>query len=499
MLLPIRERSAAAEAKTPAAVTVEKKKAPLFDAYARKLDTAPIAPTLAHEPPQWDADVLVVGAGWAGLSAARKLIDAGVRTQVVEARHEIGGRIRTDTKSLSIPFDHGAAWIHSWTDDQGKPLNPLTAKALAANIKLSETTLTTGLYIDGRKATPEELKQYVATLERFDDVISAAAEQGLDVPVTDLLPRGLPFGEDAAKNLGELDMGQSLGALSSKDTGLQVMTGHDALPAEGQMAVLKATVGEVPVRTDTPITKVKQTRGGYEITTAGGETIRARRVLLTVSTGILASGKIEFDPPLPKWKTDAIRALPMGVLDKVAIEFDTNVFKLPDGTEQPVNDWVMSHETGGSTPAAFLMRPGGANIAVGFAGGSDALKLEKQTDQQMVEHFMKKLRGIFGPTIDEHVKATVVTRWGQDPWTLGAYSYAKPGMAEMRAKLAEPIDDRLYFAGEATAPAANAQMIHGAYQSGQTAAAALIESLMREDAVYAQLAARQGTLGFEAR
>lgn len=498
MLVPVRQGS------TPPAPLVEKAPATtvapkLYDAYSKKLEAKPTSGELGGGRPTYDADVLVVGAGWAGLSAARKLIDSGVRTQVVEARHELGGRIRTDTTSLSIPFDHGAAWLHSFRDDQGRPVNPLTAKAIAAGIPLSETTLSTGLFIDGRKATPEELALYQQTLEKYDDLISDAADKGLDVPVADLLPKDLPFGAEAMKNLGELDMGQSLDVMSTKDAGDQVMNGHDALPLTGQLAVLKATVGEVPVRTDTPITKVKQTAHGFEITTAGGEVLRARRVLLTVSTGILASGKIEFDPPLPKWKTDAIRALPMGVLDKVAIEFDSNVFKLPDGTEQSVNDWVMSADHDGTAPAAFLMRPGGANIAVGFAGGADAMKLERQSDAGMVEHFMKKLRGIFGPTIDEHVKASVVTRWSQDEWTLGAYSYAKPGMAKMREKLAQPIDDRLYFAGEATAPAANAQMIHGAYQSGQTAANALIESLLREDAAFAALAARQSTLGFETR
>src|SRR5690606_27106308 len=112
-----------------------------YDAFSRKLGSPPVAPELGGAPPpKLDADVLVIGAGWAGLAAARELIDAGVRTMVVEARAEIGGRIRTDTETLSIPFDHGAAWLHSWQDDQGRPLNPLTAKAIAAGIGLSETT-----------------------------------------------------------------------------------------------------------------------------------------------------------------------------------------------------------------------------------------------------------------------------------------------------------------------------------------------------------------------
>ncbi|MBX7099514.1 MAG: FAD-dependent oxidoreductase [Myxococcaceae bacterium] len=495
-----RPAQAAPSERSSAPVTVEPglRPASSLETYARKLSAPAVRPAQAAGP-AFDADVVVVGAGWAGLSAARALLDAGVRTQVLEARSEVGGRIRTDTTSLSIPFDHGAAWIHSWRDDQGRPVNPLTAKAIAAGIPLSETTLTSTLYVGDRKATPEELAAFNATLEKYDELISTAAEQGLDVPVASLLPKdALPFAAEAKADLGELDMGQSLEVLSSKDTGLQNMTGHDALPATGQLAVLQATVGDVPVRTDTPVKKVKATQGGFEVTTASGEVIRARRVLLTVSTGILASGKIEFDPPLPKWKTDAIRALPMALLDKVAIEFDENVFRFADGTEQTINDWVVAKGGPGERPEAFLMRPGGANIAVGFAGGNDALKLERKSDAELVAHYLEKLERVFGPDLDRHVKGSVVTRWAQDEWTLGSYSYAKPGMAAMREKLRQPIDDRLYFAGEATAPAENAQMIHGAHQSGLSAASALIESLAREDVAHAGLNARQATLGFEA-
>lgn len=464
------------------------------DAYAQKLNVS--GPSLLDgKQPTFDADVIVVGAGWAGLSAARQLIDNGIKTKVLEAREEIGGRIRTDETSLSIPFDHGAAWLHSWRDDQGNPVNPLTAKAIAAGIELSETTLTSTLFIGDRKANPQELAAFQATLEKYDALISEAAEKGVDVPISELLPNdGDPFAALAQKDLGELDMAQSLKVISSKDTGDQVMNGHDALPATGQLAILKATVGEVPVDTNVPVKKVKQTATGFEVTTANGDVLRARRVLLTVSTGILASGKIEFDPPLPKWKTDAIRALPMGVLDKVAIEFDTDVFTL-DGAPMTVNDWVMSDPKDGSGAGAFLMKPFGANIAVGFAGGNDALELEKKSDAEMVEHFMSKLRKVFGTSIDEHVKNTVVTRWAKDEWTLGSYSYAKPGMASMREKLAEPVGDRLYFAGEATAPAANAQMIHGAHESGLAAAAALIESLVRED-LQSRVPDRTATLGW---
>jgi monoamine oxidase len=129
---------------------------------------------------------------------------------------------------------------------------------------------------------------------------------------------------------------------------------------------------------------------------------------------------------------------------------------------------------------AFLMRPMGSNLAVGFIGGQEALDLESKGKQAALDLAMGKLRRVFGSAIDKHVRATEVTAWGKDPWTLGAYAYARPGMAHMRAKLAKAVDDRLYFAGEATACSEDAQMVHGARHSGIRAAQALIASLKAE-------------------
>lgn len=429
---------------------------------------------------KFDADVIVVGAGWSGLKAARTLMDAGVSTMVLEARDEVGGRVRTDHNTFSVPFDIGGAWIHSTVDDKNHFRNPLAAVAQRNHIELRETTLDRTLYVNGREATPRELEEYRSDLEHNDNALDHAARHGHDVRAGPLLRHGDTIAEAAAANDGPLDMGWSLDAMSAADVGGAEMTRHDALPRGGMAAVLQADVGQVPVKTSTPVTKVKWGGEGVEVTTSHGKTLKARRVLLTVSPAMLDSGKIAFDPPLPEWKKEALKALPMGILDKIAIEFDANVFRTKDGKEQPADDWVMNADSDGSPPMAFLMRPMNSNLVVGFVGGKDAAKLEHAGKDVALNLAMSKLRKVFGPNIDSHVKKTTVTQWGKDEWTLGSYAYARPGMAHMRAKLAKAVDDRLYFAGEATTGSKDAQMVHGARRSGLNAAHALIASLKAE-------------------
>lgn len=427
--------------------------------------------------------MLVVGAGWSGLTAARALIDAGLKTRVIEARSEVGGRVRADTESLRTLFNLGPEWIHSHVDDSGAPANVLTQRVLDAGITLHETTIGSSLWVGDRPATLSEQAQYEQTLASVKQALEHASETGHDVAGISVLDLTAPFVDAAKSNLGELEMAQSLDRVSAVDAGGQYMSGHDAIPEGGQLNVLKTVVGEVPVDTETAIKKVKWGPLGVEVTTERGETIRARRLVMTVSTGVLSSGKIEFEPRLPHLKRDAVGAVPMGVFNKIAIELDADhALKFADGSSPKSNDWVVHSPTDGSQPMAFLVRPGDANVVVGFVGGDQAARLEEEGPAAAVEQAMSKLRPIFGEDLDAHVTGTIVTEWGKDPHTLGSFSYAEPGMAHMREALARPVSNRVFFAGEATvdAESGNTQMIQGAYQSGLTAAERVISSLARE-------------------
>ena len=191
--------------------------------------------------------------------------------------------------------------------------------------------------------------------------------------------------------------------------------------------------------------------------------------MLTVSTGILGHGDIRFHPPLPAWKNDAIADLPLGNHNRIYLIFDRDVF----GPDAPAYASVL----GGPTEAMdFVIRPFGRNCVHAMTGGRFADWLERAGQRASADLATEMLCQAFGNAIAKHVTGNLVTAWRGDSWTLGAYSAARPGCAQQRAKLAEPIDERLFFAGEAVSKEHYATA-HGAYLSGLAAAEAVAASL----------------------
>lgn len=222
------------------------------------------------------------------------------------------------------------------------------------------------------------------------------------------------------------------------------------------------------------------------VETKQGERFSGRMVLVTVSTGVLAAGKIRFEPELPAGKVAAIRGLPMGLLDKVILEFSTpDVFPMQGGA--PVeNAWLLY---GGDLDRrdddmAFVFRPMGTLIAIGFFGGQRAWELEKLPDHghdRMVELALAAMSDMCGCDAGRALVRSRTTEWGADPWTLGAYSAALPGQAAMRQKLAEPIDHQLYFAGEACDFSTYNGSFAAAYNSALKSSYQMITCLRHQD------------------
>lgn len=413
---------------------------------------------------QQPLDVIVVGAGLAGLTAAKELKAAGREVLVLEATARIGGRALTDDRSFSVPIDLGAAWLH------GVEQNPLVALADRAGFRRVDTQLEAPFFIGSRPATAEEIRRFGAESAQVDEAMHAAAERGKDVAASEFLTAGLTFRDLIGANIGPLESGAEIEDTSSVDAGLFESDNDDFL-AEGIGAFVAALGRDVPVRLSTPVTRIDY--GGSEVVVATSRgTFRARRALVTVSTGVLAAGKIAFEPPLPERKKAAIAALPMGLLNKVIFEFKREVF--PRSAQ--ANSWVL-HDGPGSDDMAFAIRPFGANIAVGFFGGKRAWELERAGDAAAIRIARERLVQMYGPRIAWEVKRVRVTHWGRNPWTLGSYSAAKPGQAKMRDVLAEPVADRVFFAGEACSPPRFNGSLAGAYVSAQEASRKLLASL----------------------
>jgi monoamine oxidase len=408
------------------------------------------------------ADVIIVGAGLAGLTAAKQLDQAGVKVLVLEAQDRIGGRALADTTTFSVPIDYGAAWFH------GLGTNPLDEIADKMGFHRVDTDLDGPIFVGDRPATEEENQACEEAYAQIEKAMEAAVEAGHD-PAVAAMVKDAPCAELMMDNVARFESAAEAEETSVMDAA-SFASDDDDFVREGIGAFVAAYGKDVPVRLKSVVTNIRYDPAGVTVELATGERFHGKRVLVTVSTGVLAAGKIAFDPPLPQWKLDAIAALPMGLLDKVVIEFKTDIFG-----DTPVNSWVL-WDGPDRDNIAFVIKPLGAPIAVGFHGAQQARQYEKD-DAAALAHVQGALRQMYGPRVDSEVSRTGLTHWGSNPYSLGSYSAARPGGSRMHAVLARPVDDRLFFAGEACARPIFNGSLAGAYESAVDASALIIASL----------------------
>jgi len=241
------------------------------------------------------------------------------------------------------------------------------------------------------------------------------------------------------------------------------------IPVPGGYGNLVKTWGaDVDVTLNCRVDKIDWSGSGVAVETVKG-TVRGRVALVTVSTGILASNNILFDPVLPDWKIEAYLGLPTGTVNKICLHFDKDVFG-PDG----LGFYTTWSDAG---DAAFLEASiNGNDTAIVYVGGRHGIWLEKQGQQAGHDFALDRVADVFGNDVRKEVTRSIVTAWGADPWTLGSYSRARPGHTHQRKGLAKLIDGRLFFAGEATSSGAGSSC-HGAYLSGIRAAEEIAEIL----------------------
>jgi len=409
-----------------------------------------------------DHDVIIVGAGLAGLTAARQLGHAGLDVLVLEAQDRIGGRALADTTTFSVPIDYGAAWLH------GLETNPLDEIADKLGFHRIDTNLDGPIFVGNRPATEEENKACEEAWEQMERAMDAAVEAGQDPAVAELV-KDAPCAELMMDNIARFES-----AAEAEDTSVMdaasFASDDDDFVREGIGAFVAAYGKDVPVRLSSLVTKIHYDPRGVTVELASGERFQGKRLLVTVSTGVLAAGRIAFDPPLPQWKLDAIAALPMGLLNKVVLEFKADIFG-----DTPSNSWVL-WDGPGRDNIAFVIKPLDAPIAVGFHGGQQARDFEKD-DTAALAHVQGALRQMYGPRVDTELLRTGLTHWGSNPYTLGSYSAARPGGSRMHTVLAQPVGDRLFFAGEACARPIYNGSLAGAYESAMDASTLIIASL----------------------
>ena len=428
-----------------------------------------------------DFDVVVVGAGLAGLGAAHALREAGRHTIVLEASARIGGRAWTayPTELGGAWFDMGAVWLHS---AERNPLVPI-AQAAGDTLLRSDELRHERTFVGAREATPAEYADYVAAWPRFEAEAARVLRERPDAALADVARR-LP-NDDWALTVetweGPVICCADAHEISLLDWQRNVLVGSNLVPQGGIGAFVERRLGEgLDIRLNTPVTRVRWNgpAGRVDIDTQSG-TLTARAAVVTVSTGVLASGAIAFEPALPDAIASCIAALPMGLAMKVALRAAG-----PDRLDLPLHCSV-DHRVmqSGEPTMSFQCWPYGRDYVQGWIGGSPAWELAREGEAAAVDFALSQLRAMFGARVDRLFAsgASLVTHWDADPWVRGAYSFARPGDAEARAGLGRPIGEgHLLFAGEACHDGF-AGTVAGAWLSGQAAAKVVAEATRRLD------------------
>lgn len=406
-----------------------------------------------------ETDVIIIGAGASGLSAAKELTKRGLTYNIIEGSHRIGGRAYSEEIAPDVWFDLGCSYLH-----QGE-INPFVAIADELGVEIGKdvgdlfTSDKVRSHKNGVPLTSDQHDACVAYEATCFEAITASAERGEDVAIVDLIDLdseyALTFMQGMA-SLNTLDIDETSAAE------LATFGGGADIPVLNGYGNLVARWGaDVSVSLNTKVERIDWSGPIVSVETAKG-TLRGRAVLTTVSNGILGAGDIEFAPGLPDWKMDAILGLPTGTENKICVHFDKDVFG-PDGRGFH-NTWNDNGDAAGFEASVM-----GQNTAIVFTGGRHAIWLEKQGQQAGHDYAVDRIAEVFGNGIKDHITKSIVTAWTTEPWTRGSYSCARPGQAHQRKELARPLDDRVFFAGEATT-LGDYGCCHGAFNSGIRAA-----------------------------
>ncbi|GBF93957.1 hypothetical protein Rsub_06206 [Raphidocelis subcapitata] len=442
-------------------------------------------PPAAAAAEQQAADVIVVGAGIAGLAAAKELAASGLRVVVLEARNRTGGRLHSVPTAAGGRVDLGAMWAHGWNESH--PLRPLIS-ALGLNVSRKQNYNSGAIFQPGggrssflsyaqvQRGWTNVLEANITRMRAAASAAAAAASAApagagaappRDVPVLEpylAWLEGAWLSPNATRQANLLLHTRMQVLLNANASELSALRYGDAktLPAEdvliegGMDALTDDLARGLDVRLGTVVTNISHDASGVRAAAAGGAAFAAPFAVVTLPLGVLKEpSTVVFDPPLPAAK----RSAGMGVLDKVVMVWpepwwpknaDFISREMPDLS----GEWCVFLNY-----YATLRLP----VLVALHAADTARGLEARGDAEVLEGAMEALRGIGGPGVPPPSQS-FVTRWAADPFARGSYSfYAVGNPRDIVDALGDPVG-RLHFAGEATSR--HPATAHGAYESG---------------------------------
>ncbi len=340
-----------------------------------------------------EADIVVIGAGAAGIAAARRILAANRKVIVVEAASQIGGRCVTDTATFGVPFDRGARWMHN------PDTNPMIKLARAAGLDISAAPLGQKIRIGRRYARAGETEEFLAALVRANRAIDDASHGKADVACASVLPNDLgDWAGTAEFVLGANATGKDLKDISAVDKA-HGLDRNAAIACRQGLGTLIAKLGEqLPVSLSTPANRVSWSNRDVAVETPGGKIV-ARAAVITVSSNVLAAGNIKFTPDIPKRQLDAASRLSLGSYDHIALLLPGNPLGL-------ARDDIIIEQSNSTRTAMLFANIGGSSLCSLDVGGSFGRDLSSQGEKAMVAFAVEWLTKLFGSDAAAAVKKT---------------------------------------------------------------------------------------------
>jgi monoamine oxidase len=409
-----------------------------------------------------EADIVVIGAGAAGIAAARRVMAANRKVIVVEAASQIGGRCLTDISTFDVPFDRGARWMHN------PDINPMIRLGRAAGLEISTAPQGQKIRIGRRYARAGEIEEFLAVSVRANRAIDDASRRG-DVSCAAVVPKDLgDWAGTVEFTLGAGATGKDLKDISVVDKVRGQDRSNSPVACRQGLGTLIGRLGnQVPLSLSTPANRISWSNRDVMVETPAGKIV-ARAAIVTVSSNVLTAGNIKFSPDIPKRHLDAAAKLSLGSYDHIALQLPGNPMGLG-------RDDVIVEQSNSTRTALLFANMGSSSLCSIDVAGSFGRDLASQGEPAMVAFAVEWLTKLFGSEVAAAVKKSSATRWNTSPFVLGAMSVAAPGGQASRKILSEPFGC-MFLAGEATHETMWGT-VDGAWESGERAAEAALRRI----------------------